>query len=135
MNSQGVTGLVLQTIHRSDQGIFSKDLGDDMAQWVEDVTINSRLLPRNLLKSEIGTISDETRLNSTPFNIHDPIDQWLELFTLLRSHTDDVSCLDTNHPTFGPVGDGHEVIENGVDLVPLTNPNVGEIGEQDRLRG
>ena len=129
MNPQRVAGLVLQTIRRPDDGFFAKDLGDSMGQGVEDGTIASRLLHRDLLKPEIGTISDKAWLNSTAFEIYDPIDRKLEMFTLLCRNTDDTSCLDTDHTAFCAIGCGSEVVENRVDLVTLAHPKVREIGE------
>lgn len=85
------------------------------------------------MKSKVGTISDKTRLNGTAFEIHDPVNQRPELFTLLRSDTDDIPPFDADHTTLGRVRGGHEVVENGVDLVTLANPSVCEIGEQDGL--
>lgn len=134
MNPQRVAGLVLQPIRGPDDGFFAKDLGDGVGQGVEDEAVASRLLHRNLLEPEIGTISDKTRLNSSAFEIHNLIDQKLEMFTLLCRNTYDTSCLDTDHTTFCAIGCGREVVENGVDLVTLAHPKVREIGEQDGPR-
>jgi len=129
MNLQRVAGLVLQTICGLDDGFFAEDLGNDVGQWVKDGAINSRLLHCDLFKSECGTISDKARLNSTTFKINDPVDQWFELFTLLCRDADNISSLDTNHASFGAVCGRREVVENGVNLVTLADPNVREIGE------
>ena len=123
VNSQRVASLVLQTIRSPDDSFFAEDLGDSVGQWVEDGAISSRSLHPDFLKSEFGTVSDKTGLNSTTFKINDPIDQRPELFTLLCRNANDISSLDTNHTSFGTV------VQNGVDLVTLADPNVCEIGE------
>ena len=125
----------MQTIRRPDEGVFAKNLGDGKGQRIENGAIDGRLLHCNLLKPETGTVTDKARLNGASFKIHGPIGQRLELFTLLRRNADDISCLDTNHTTFGTVGGRREIIENGVDLVSLADPNAREIGEQNGLWG
>ena len=131
MRPQRVAGLVLQTIRGPDDRFFAKDFWNSVSQRIKDGAINGRPLHRNFLEPEFGTIRDKTRLKSTTFEVNGPGTQRLELFAVLCRDTNDISRIDTDHTSFGTVRGSREVVENRVDLVTFTDPNVCEVSEQD----
>lgn len=131
VNPQRVASLVLQAICGPDDGFFAKDLWNSVGQRIKDGAIDGRLLHPDFLEPEVGTIRDKTRLKSTTFKVNSSGSQRLELFAILCRDTNDISRVHTNHTSLGTVCGSREVVENRVDLVTFTDPNIREISKQD----